>query len=106
MSRLVVARTSREPYSVPQIVDRHTQRGRNNVHRVEGRVSLPSFQAAEVSLIEATALAELGLRKPGFYAQLANATPKSLRKSLSHERDYVLYAPNRINPNSHNQLRS
>jgi hypothetical protein len=86
---------------MPQLVDRQPQCIRDDLHRIERRVRLPTLQAAQISLIEAAALPKFDLAQTGLDTQLSNAPAKALSEGFLHPRNYPRYALNHINTNSY-----
>lgn len=69
---------------IPELVYGQPQTIRNNFHRVQRRVRLSPFKAAQISLIEAAAFPKFHLAQARLDTQLSNAPAKALSEGFLH----------------------
>ena len=86
---------------VEQVKHSHAQSIRHDLNRIECRVGLTVFDAAEIGLIEPTLLAKHHLAHASFQPQRANAQAEPLSKGIFHTQNYVAYALIHIHTNSY-----
>lgn len=75
----------------------------DNLHSVECGIGLTTLKTAEVGLVEATLFTKDSLAHTSSLAQCAHTGAKLESKRGLHPEEYLRYALNRINTNSHNR---